>query len=239
MQTIRIRVAEIMIVSDCRCHNPEVHAFTFGGSTVYVLFHIGLGTEGHPRYCNSSTDEARPALALSTTIFAAANASGATVHYASSLNGPWTPVYGFPSCNNPSAMQHPNGTLFALCDSTVLWRSESVAGPWFKVTTLELAGGPDCTLEDGFLWMDPPSAGGAWHALFHCWSNVIPHSGSCVSTNVSAHAFSPDGLNWSIWPTQPFDGTPCVPVPSNRISCVFVYFFFPNASVSSQVTWRF
>jgi hypothetical protein len=192
----------VCLTADCsgRCHNPEIHAFSFNGSRLFVLFHIGDGVNGQPVNCTSSAVQHFDphAQQLRQTV-----AKGATVHTATSLDGPWTPVQGFPSCNNPTALQHANGTLYALCDSSVLWRSDHIDGPWTTVGSLDLSGGPDCGLEDGFMWMD---AANAWHILFHCWSNVPPPSGSCVNTNVSAHAFSYDGLDWAIWPTQPFDG---------------------------------
>jgi hypothetical protein len=177
------------------CHNPEVRALQINGTRVYALFHIGDGT-GNPKHCNTTVGfgGSAPPVRMSAP---------STVHSSLSLDGPWAPVPGFPSCNNPSVLQHANGTLYALCDSKVLWRAEQLEGPWRSVVTLNLQGGPDCVLEDGFVWIDTR---GSWHVLFHCWSNVIPPSGSCVNTNVSAHAFSPDGTEWAIWPSQPFDG---------------------------------
>ena len=179
-----------------RCHNPEVHAFTIAGSKTYALFHIGDGV-GTPKHCNASL------LAQAPESPTHSGSLTSTLHAAASLDGPWIAVPGFPSCNNPTAIQHPNGTIFVMCDSTTLLRSEQITGPWVTVKQLVFRGGPDCVLEDAFLWVDPR---GAWHALFHCWSNVPPPSGSCVNTNVSAHAFSLDGLDWATWPTQPFDG---------------------------------
>ena len=180
------------------CHNPEVHAFNFSGSKVYALFHIGDGV-GTPKHCNASDVHLRDLAGLSPS----SSPVHSTLHTALSLDGPWTAVPGFPSCNNPTAIQHPNGTLYVICDSNTLLRSEQLSGPWVTVKQLVFSGGPDCGLEDAFLWIDNQ---GAWHVLFHCWSNVPPPTHSCVDTIVSAHAFSQDGLDWVVWPTPPYDG---------------------------------
>jgi hypothetical protein len=117
-----------------RCHNPEVHVITQDGASLYALIHIGMGTEGHPIHCNASVNSTVGVSASDNSVLLTYPAAGgATVHTSSSLNGPWSPLPGFPSCNNPSVMQHINGTLFAMCDSNALWRSERLAGPWMQV----------------------------------------------------------------------------------------------------------
>jgi hypothetical protein len=104
-------------------------------------------------------------------------------------------------------MLHPNGTLYLFCDSSVLFRSESIAGPWAHVWTWspESAGGPVGGYEDGFLWLDRR---GAWHALFHVWdTHSLVNQTHCVTSTVSAHGFSADGLSWHVGSEQPYNTT--------------------------------
>ena len=47
-------------------------------------------------------------------------------------------------------------------------------------------------LEDPQIWTDKR---GNWHCLFHVFQ-YGKNNGTCAGTHVSAHHYSPDGLNW-------------------------------------------
>lgn len=98
-------------------------------------------------------------------------------------------------------MVHPNGTFYLVCDSNELLSAPSVEGPWVHVA--HIGGfnppGPVGGYEDAFIWLDPR---GAWHILFHVWSNVPEPV--CYNTTVSAHAFSENGLEWWVGAVQPY-----------------------------------
>lgn len=181
-------------------HNPQALQLADG---TFAIFHIGGGNNVPPPNCSWP-----PAARVVETAPAAAAkaAAGSTVHTAPSLNGPWTPFPGFgvPSCNNPAPLLHPNGTLFLGCDSTTIWAAPGLRGPWARVAEFPPPGSvpPQGGYEDLFLWIDKR---GAWHALFHVWSTEIPAPYTCATSNVSAHAFSPDGLAWFYSPRQPYN----------------------------------
>jgi hypothetical protein len=101
-------------------------------------------------------------------------------------------------------MLHPNGTFFLACDSSAVFSAPGLDGPWKRVATLGPVphNAPIGAYEDAFLWIDPR---GNWHALFHVWSSEI--SPNCLNTNVSAHAFSSNGLEWFFSPIQPYNST--------------------------------
>lgn len=178
-------------------HNPQALQLADGS---YAIFHIGSGVGGHPPNCSWAPGTEGPSDSLG-------GSNGSTVHTSPSLEGPWTPFpsFGVPSCNNPAPLRHTNGTLFLLCDSSVLYRAPGLGGPWVRVLQLPApVNAPVGAYEDGFLWVDPR---GAWHALFHVWSSKIPVPYTCVAANVSAHAFSSDGLAWHYSPLQPYNTT--------------------------------
>ena len=174
-------------------HNPQALRLRDG---TYALFHIGTGEGGSPQNCTWPGAAAPPSAPV-------AAASGATVHVAASLDGPWTPFPGVPPCNNPAPLLHPNGTLFLACNSRALLSAPALQGPWTAVPSPSFAdhsgAAPVGAYEDCFLWIDPR---GAWHALFHVYAEVVEPS--CVNSNVSAHAFSLDGLAWHFSPVQPY-----------------------------------
>ena len=173
-------------------HNPQVLRLRDGS---YALFHIGTGEGGSPENCTWPGTAAPSAPAPPP--------GGATVHVAASLNGPWTPFPGVPPCNNPAPLLHPNGTLYLACNSKSLLSAPALQGPWTTVPSPTFvnrsSGAPVGAYEDCFLWIDPR---GAWHALFHVYQEVVEPS--CANSNVSAHAFSQDGLEWHFSPVQPY-----------------------------------
>jgi len=178
-------------------HNPQVAQLRDG---TFAIFHIGPGEGGSPPNCSWPSRSGAGSAPAS-------GASGSTVHTAPALDGPWVPypAFGVPSCNNPAPLLHPNGTLFLLCDSKVLFRAPSLSGPWVQVQQLPAPrNAPLGAYEDGFIWIDPR---GNWHALFHVWSSAVPSPYTCVNANVSAHAFSSDGLSWHYSPRQPYNTT--------------------------------
>lgn len=181
------------------CHNPQVLSLPDG---TLAMFHIGPGTSSQPQE-NCST----AAAAAGGDDFPALSAppsqhGGSSLHLASSVAGPWVPsTTPPPSCNNPAPMLHPNGTLFLVCDSNTLYSAPGIGGPWALVTTWSTPnGGPWGAYEDAFLWLD---ARGAWHMLFHVWTNQV--ESQCVNATVSAHAFSSDGLQWFVGEHQPYN----------------------------------
>lgn len=179
-------------------HNPQVLALADGS---FALFHIGTGVGGTPKNCSWGEGAGAPAAAAVPL----APGAGATVHVAASLEGPWTPFPGVPPCNNPAPLLHPNGTLFLACDSATILRAPALAGPWSAVHAPSFtnhSNAPIGAFEDAFMWIDPR---GAWHALFHVWSEEVEPS--CVNSNVSAHAFSTNGLDWHFSPLQPYGTT--------------------------------
>ena len=104
---------------------------------------------------------------------------------------------------HPAPLLHPNGTLFLVCGSSVLYSAPALAGPWTVAAAAPFnnrSNAPTGSYEDAFIWIDPR---GAWHALFHVWSEVI--APTCADSNVSAHAFSEDGLAWHFSPRQPYN----------------------------------
>lgn len=132
-----------------------------------------------------------------------ANRGGSTIHVAKSLGGPWLPLSPntLGNCNNPAPWVHPNGTIYCLCGSSVL-RSESISGPWTRITSLSHSGGPDGNYEDPFLYTDDRG----WHLLYHVYNTHEnpPHGHECVNATVSAHAFSVDGFTWHMSPVSPY-----------------------------------
>jgi len=172
-------------------HNPQVLQLADG---TFAIFHIGSGSAGRPPNCTPAAH-------------AASASGGSTVHTAPTLGGPWTPFpnFGVPSCNNPAPLQHPNGTLYLVCNSQTIHAAPGLGGPWTQVAQFPAPhDAPVGSYEDAFIWLDPR---GAWHALFHVWSNAVPLPYTCAPSNVSAHAFSRDGVEWWFSPTQPYGTT--------------------------------
>ena len=174
------------------CHNPSLSYIP--EENLWALWHIGSGTGGNPPNCNSSASAAAGPVSSPA-------ASGSPLHLAKSPYGPWTPFtdWGLPDCNNPTQMQHPNGTWFIICDSTRMYRGPNVTGPFNYV--LDVPTGPvHGTYEDGLLWMD---VRGIWHVFFHVYTMTCD-TPECDPTAISGHSFSRDGLEWFRSPTQPY-----------------------------------
>jgi hypothetical protein len=109
------------------------------------------------------------------------------------------------ACNNPAPLLHANGTLFLVCDSSIMYSAPALAGPWAIAAAAPFADRSDAptgSYEDAFAYIDKR---GAWHALFHVWSEAL--APTCVDANVSAHAFSEDGVSWYFSPRQPYNTT--------------------------------
>jgi hypothetical protein len=126
---------------------------------------------------------------------------GSNIHVTDSLSGPWRPLQNdlgqidTPSgtgCNNPAPWQHPNGTIFCLCNSGALLRSEKLVGPWQFVSAVHLGNEHvPGSYEDPDLYTD---SHGYFHILFHVYSSQPTLT--CVNATVSAHVFSIDGYTW-------------------------------------------
>jgi len=175
------------------CHNPHVVTLPDG---TFAMFHIGAGNGGNPRNCTHEGNEE------SSDVINQDFAPGSSIHVAKSLNGPWTPLdpNPLPGCNNPAPWVSKNGTIFVICDSTQFYWTSSISGPWNHITTIKISGGPCCNYEDPFLWTD---INGHFHVIYHVY-NTKEGPTSCVSSTVSAHAFSPDGYTWKFNPKQPY-----------------------------------
>eukprot|EP00656_Telonema_subtile_P027845 TRINITY_DN30033_c0_g1_i1.p1 TRINITY_DN30033_c0_g1~~TRINITY_DN30033_c0_g1_i1.p1 ORF type:complete len:359 (+),score=38.92 TRINITY_DN30033_c0_g1_i1:123-1199(+) len=172
------------------CHNP--HLLVDSRTNRLVLFHIGNGIcEKVVQNCTASPTPCVPN----------ASATGSQVHVATDPDGPFAPLQtSLPGCNNPAPYQHPNGTLYVLCDSEILLRAEQFEGPWVVVANISHQGGPGSKGQDATLYMDPR---GNWHVLYHSYERAIP-CGPCNSSVVSGHIYSSDGLVWHVSPLQPF-----------------------------------
>jgi hypothetical protein len=179
------------------CHNPEPHAFTNATGTFYAIFHIGDGTpNGTPKNCTTSESGEMEIREADHTPESAA--SPGTLHVSGSLYGPWIGLEGpnGGSCNNPSALQLPNGTWAVLCDSTDIYVSGKIEGPWSHLVSVTTSGGVDGTYEDGFLFSDVL---GNFHIIYHVYNtDDIP------GFIVSGHAYSPDLIHWTQQSTQPY-----------------------------------
>lgn len=122
------------------------------------------------------------------------------VHVSTSLDGPWTVVPGVTACNNPAPWVHPNGTIYLWCGGSLL-RADVISGPYVSVGNHTLSGkGVAGHLEDPQIWTD---ARGDWHCLYHVFQ-YGKNNGTCVGTHVSAHHYSPDGLNWYTIDAEPY-----------------------------------
>ena len=152
--------------------------------------------------------------------------SGSSIHVSKSLHGPWVPLAPntLGSCNNPAPWVHKNGTIFIVCGGEMK-RSQSISGPWTKVTTFSHAGGPPGNYEDPYLYTD---SAGHFHLLCKIKSNLLvafddsiwvhftallvitdhvyttEPADTCTNSTVSAHVFSEDGFTWHSHPVSPY-----------------------------------
>lgn len=65
-------------------------------------------------------------------------AAGSELHQASSPDGPWTPVAGYPGCNNPSPWRLRNGSILVICTWKMLL-APAVSGPWTTLRSIPIA----------------------------------------------------------------------------------------------------
>jgi hypothetical protein len=108
-----------------QAHNPQ----TIKIGQHWYIFHIGTAANaGEPAPCNEQSGPDNTAFQ-----HPAAAATGSVCHRASSPYGPWAPVVGVPTMNNPSPFLHPNGTLFLVGSRPFAMRasfSGNPGGPW-------------------------------------------------------------------------------------------------------------
>jgi hypothetical protein len=185
------------VAIDIWCHNPEPHAFSNSSGTYYAIFHIGNGTpNGAPKNC--TMNQYGEVEVADADFIPESAASPGTLHVSGSPYGPWVGFTGpnGGNCNNPSALQVPNGTWAVLCDSTDIYTSSAIEGPWTKLVSVSTNGGVDGTYEDGFLYQDVL---GNFHILYHVYSLDFK-----LGWIVSGHAYSEDLIHWTQQPTQPF-----------------------------------
>lgn len=188
------------------CHNPQmtyVKGGGYGGQDLWALWHIGAGNGGSPKNCNASGFPVDAHGDVGSLI--GETAPGSSVHVSNSPYGPWTPILTpLPGCNNPSQMQHPNGTWFLVCDSTSLYSGPNVTGPFTSLDYISITrGNSPGIFEDSFLFFDPR---GNWHIFFHTYT-MSCDTPLCDPTAISGHSFSEDGLTWFSSYEQPYFNT--------------------------------
>ena len=184
------------------CHNPAIvvqdHA---DGSHTWALFHIGTGDGGATQNCSAHA----PAAVLADGVVRPA--AGATLHTAPGPAGPWTPVPGLPSCNNPAPFLATNGTWFVVCDGFTLYSAPAVTAPWTRVASISSTNGNPLpgNYEDPLFWID---ARGNFHIIYHVYRTGGASAHNCTPGNdgavVSGHYFSRDGFTWRAAGVSPY-----------------------------------
>ena len=121
-----------------------------------------------------------------------------------------------PHMSNPTAYYFPNGTTLLAYDwqqkggksvGFFLASAPDVSGPYTPVsgdwhkTTVTWEGSLACT--DPFLWRDTQ---GNFHMVFHC-RNWFGHPTIAGTSDAGGHAFSVDGLHWTLAPEPAWDLT--------------------------------
>eukprot|EP01062_Namystynia_karyoxenos_P015553 TRINITY_DN15641_c0_g1_i1.p2 TRINITY_DN15641_c0_g1~~TRINITY_DN15641_c0_g1_i1.p2 ORF type:complete len:508 (+),score=161.14 TRINITY_DN15641_c0_g1_i1:98-1525(+) len=166
-------------------HNPAPLRLKDGS---YAIYHIGSGS-------GSATGGKNCTPAPASEV-----AAGSTIHVSASLDGPWRPLSNsLGGCNNPAPWVHSNGTIFIICNGATLLRADNPAGPYSEVTKISHSGGPPGAYEDPYLYTD--SRG--FHLLYHVYDTKEDPT-QCVTSTVSAHAYSVDGRTWRMSPRQPY-----------------------------------
>jgi hypothetical protein len=216
------------VAIDVQAHNPAPLRLADGR---WVIFHIGEGMNGTDggRLCSAAPcclpkcSPCQPTSASHEFSHTPGHreaedgeaTQGSTVHASHSPYGPWLPVslIGEFDCNNPAPWQHKNGTIYIVCGSSVLLRSERLEGPYHQVAVIDRSEAPVPVIEDAALWIDAASS--RWHILFHgfyrsggdtCYGRSC-EAPLCRNTTVSAHAFSTDGIDWHWAQTPPYTAT--------------------------------
>jgi hypothetical protein len=117
--------------------------------------------------------------------------TGPEVIVADSVNGPWTSVDGTTPGGNPAPLFH-NGAFYATTQHTSnIVTSTSLGGPWTVFANITVPWVTKGRREDPFMWIDKR---GAWHIINHAY-DTSQHD-HCGSSTLSAHQFSPDGVEW-------------------------------------------
>jgi hypothetical protein len=175
-------------------HNPQVVVDNSTKPEVYLLFHIGTGEGGNPVRCGnndfpSSNEEFNYPEYLASGV----------LHSASSPNGPWTPQNppGLGGCNNPAPYVFANGSIVVTCTWNS-YKAQSWKGPWTRVNFNFHGDAGAGTWEDPFIWYDYR------HNVWKLLSHVYP-SGGNYWDRVAGYGYSPDGSNWTRFPSQPYD----------------------------------
>ena len=210
--------------------NPAPLVLPRGAAYKYAIFHIGNGSAkpGPAQHCfvnngsrvppsvadgvgNKATASGSPIGRVRTESAADGKARALYsngISVSNSLGGPWQLLADntLPPCNNPAPWVHPNGTLYALCDSDI-YRAHAVVGPWLKVSSIW---NPTSSrqrpktwhYEDAFLF----TTRRGWHALFHAGvrDNSTAAGHDCSHATVSAHMFSLDGFEWHASAISPY-----------------------------------
>lgn len=133
---------------------------------------------------------------------------GGSVLVAASPYGPFEEVANFTYPGvNPAPIFH-NGAFFMTNQGTeTIWTVPAIApgAIWTVYANISHAALPPATeqyhVEDPYLWVDQR---GYWHIVNHAYSNVQWEA--CGSSDVSAHFFSEDGLDWN-FSRQPWGHT--------------------------------
>lgn len=183
-------------------HNPQIVVDNSTGSPIYLLFHIGDGTESQtPINCTVKHPDQS---SMNDTV----PVTSSLLHTATSPYGPWTPQNptGLESCNNPSPYIYPNGNIYLACspmwgsDSPNVFTAPNWKGPWTG-GVIKYHGNLGMGIwEDPFIWVDK-------RGVFKMLSHVYPSPSDMrvpFWTRVSGFAYSLDGFNWVVSPEEPY-----------------------------------
>ena len=207
------------------------HAAALGGGAL-ALFHQGDGAERDAlRTCGGGPPNPPevwppPDAPASARAAAHVSASGAP-------GGPWAPLAGAPPCDNPSPWTLDNGTTVLACHGPGVSLTASDdplgggggGGAAWSAPRYAIAPGPRpwpgrengsqlLVWEDPHLWVDRR---GAWHMLAHVYPVPKADDDAAAAADdaaplpynaiVAGHAFSADGVAWTLADAPPYDAT--------------------------------
>jgi hypothetical protein len=207
------------------CSSFGISVNWHGGATAQLYstqWNGSIGDAGWTLY--SCQDDSPPAAPAPPSCVGLCANSSSLVHRSRSPAGPWAPLPSIPhtGCNNPAPAFAKNGTLYVLCSSSSIWRTDDPtdAGAWASVSKINLNDSPWTVggreylrVEDPYLYQDQHEN---WHLLVHLYDyrdGYPANPNQTMPVLVSGHAFSTDlhTLHYSVvegvslGATQPFD----------------------------------
>ena len=128
---------------------------------------------------------------------------GGRVFVASSPDGPWKPSGATYPGGNPAPAFYKGAWYMTNQATAEVWTTPQLGAAWVVFANISHDGLPnnDYHVEDPYLWID---ARGHWHIINHAYSNM--QYNACGTSDLSAHWFSPDGLDWT-FSRQPYGHT--------------------------------